>query len=49
MEQKKYKWEVLSTMSWRDRDYEAGQIIEDTDNTYMRAMVFQEKLRKLED
>ncbi len=44
----KFKWEVLEEMSWRNKDFQPGQIIEDTDNTYMRAMVHQGKLKKVD-
>ncbi len=43
----KFKWEVLEEMSWRNRNFSPGQIIEDTDNSYMRAMVFQGKVKKI--
>ncbi len=44
----KYKWEVIEEMSWRNKDFKPGQIIEDTDNTYMRAMVHQGKIKRVD-
>ncbi len=45
----KFKWKVLAPLSWRNEDKVAGDIIEDTDNSYMRAMVHQEKIEKIEE
>jgi hypothetical protein len=45
----KFKWKVLQPMSWRSEEKVAGDIIIDSDNTYMRAMVHQEKLEQLEE
>jgi len=44
----KFKWEVLEEMSWRDKDFKAGDIIVDTDNGYMRSMAEQGKCKKIE-
>ncbi len=42
----KIKWEVLETMEWRNKTFEPGEIIEDTENGYMKAMVYQGKCKK---
>lgn len=47
MDKYKYEYEVLETMEWRNKEFQPGQIIKDTDNTYMKAMVYQGKLKKL--
>lgn len=44
----KHQYKVLETMEWRNSTYEPGAIIEDNDNSYMRAMIFQGKLEKLD-
>ncbi len=44
----KFKWEVIETIDWRGTDYTPGQIIEDTENGYIKAMVAQGKLKKVE-
>ena len=43
----KFKFEVLETISWRNKDFQPGEIIEDSDNSYMKAMVYQGKLKKI--
>ncbi len=43
----KIKYEVLQEMEWRDKKFTKGQIIEDNDNSYMRAMIEQGKLKKI--
>lgn len=44
----KYKWEVLKTVEWRNKTYEKGEFIYDTDNSYMYAMTKQGKIKKVE-
>ena len=44
----KYNWVVLEQMEWRNKTYEKGDVIQDTDNTYMRAMVHQNKIKREE-
>lgn len=41
----KIKYEVLEKMEWRSKDFEPGSFIFDTDNSYMRAMIAQGKLK----
>ena len=45
----KNKYKVLESMSWRDNDFGPGDIIEDTHNGYIRAMIHQGKLEQIED
>ena len=45
----KFKWKVLAPMTWRSEDKVEGDIIIDSDNSYMRAMAHQEKIEKLEE
>ena len=45
----KLKFRVLETMEWRNNDYEPGSIIEDTHNSYMKAMIHQGKLELVEE
>jgi hypothetical protein len=45
----KFKWEVLQDMEWRNEAKKPGEIIIDSDNSYMRAMVHQEKVKQLEE
>ncbi len=42
----KIKWEVLEAMEWRNRDFQPGDVIVDTENTYMQAMERQGKVKK---
>lgn len=42
------KWEVLEEMEWRDKVFQPGEIITDTENGYIKAMVEQGKLKKVE-
>ena len=42
----KIKYNVLEEMEWRGKIFTKGQTIEDTDNSYMRAMIAQGKLEK---
>lgn len=46
MEKNKYR--VLETMEWRNKEYSNGEIIEDSDNSYMRAMVHQGKIERVD-
>ncbi len=41
----KIDYEVLETMEWRNNEYKPGDIISDTDNSYMRAMIHQGKCK----
>lgn len=42
----KIKWEVLEQMEWRDKTFEPGEIITDSENGYMKAMEAQGKCKK---
>ncbi len=42
----KIKYEVLMDMEWRNKNFKAGEIIIDNDNSYMRAMIEQGKCKK---
>ncbi len=42
----KITWKVLETMEWRDKTFEAGETIVDTENGYMKAMEAQGKCEK---
>ncbi len=44
----KYKFKVLEPMSWRNKDLQPGDIIEDTQNSYMKAMIHQGKLERID-
>lgn len=44
----KNKYEVLETMEWRNKTYNPKDIIEDTHNSYIRAMIHQGKLRQID-
>ncbi len=44
----KIKFKVLEPMSWRDQEKVPGDVIEDTDNTYMRAMIHQGKIERID-
>ena len=40
----KYKWPVLEAVEWRTQAFEPGSVIEDTNNSFMRAMAYQGKV-----
>lgn len=45
--EQKYKYIVLEPMEWRNRQFLKDQIIVDTHNSYIRAMIHQNKLKKI--
>ena len=44
----KFQFKVMETMEWRNKEYQPGEVIEDTHNSYMKAMVHQGKLELVE-
>ena len=48
MNKQKLKYKVLVKMEWRNKEFNPGEFIFDTDNSYMRAMIHQNKVERVD-